>query len=39
MDEGYLLLGNADLIQSNFVLELKNYEKGTKTLGKKAFLK
>ena len=38
MHEGYLSLENANLKQSNFVIELKNIEKGTKTLEKKSFL-
>ena len=35
--EGHLPLENADLKQSNFVNELKNFEKGTKTLEKETF--
>ena len=38
MLEGQLLLGSAHLKQSNFAIELKNFEKGTKTLEKKSFL-
>ena len=37
MYEGYLSLKNADNKQSNVSIELKNFEKGTKTL-KKFFL-
>ena len=32
--EGYLSLENVDNKQSNFAIELKNFEKGTKTLEK-----
>ena len=35
--EWYLSLENADLQQSNFTIELKNSEKGTKSLEKKSF--
>ena len=38
MDEGYLSLENADLKQSNFAIELKNFEKVQKHLKKKSFL-
>ena len=38
MLEGQLLLGSAHLKQSNFAIELKNFEKGTKTLEKTSFL-
>ena len=31
-------LGNMDLKQSNFMTELKNFEKGTKSLEEKSFL-
>ena len=37
MHEGYLSLKNADNKQSNVSIELKNFEKRTKTL-KKSFL-
>ena len=36
--EGYLSLENADHKQSNFAIELKNFEKDTKTLAKKYLL-
>ena len=38
MYEGYPSLENADLKQSNSFIELKNFEKGTKTFEKKFFL-
>ena len=38
INEGYLLLENCNQKQSNFAIELKNFEKGTKTLEKKSFL-
>ena len=37
INEGYLSLKNANLKQSNFAIELKNFEKDTKTLEKKVF--
>ena len=35
--EGYLSLENADHKQSNFAIELKYFEKGTKTLERSLF--
>ena len=35
--EGYLSLENVGHKQNNFAIELKNFEKGTKTLEKKSF--
>ena len=37
--EGYVSLENADFQQSNFALELKQFEKFKKTLEKKSFFK
>ena len=38
INEGHLSIGKADNKQSNFAKELKNFDKGTKSLDKKYFL-